>query len=53
MIDYLFLVLEAKFGPLEPATRVAIESVTDPARLKKIADLAVSCSRVEEVVAGL
>ncbi len=53
MIDCLVSVVTAKFGPMDPATRAAIERVTEPARLREMFERAVRCTCLDELIAGL
>jgi hypothetical protein len=42
-----------RFGPLDPATRAAIEGIADSGRLQKLMQRAVTCTALDELVAGL
>jgi ribosomal protein S27E len=53
MIDCLMRLVTERFGPVDPATRAAFERVTEPARLQEMFKRALTCSRLEELVAGL
>ncbi len=46
-------VVTARFGPLPPAIRTAIEAIGDPERLKGILERALGCQSLDELVENL
>jgi hypothetical protein len=53
MIECLLNLVTVRFGPIEPATRAAIEAITDSARLEVLFKRATTCSRLDELIASL